>query len=77
MKNGLAINGQQIIRRSQFLSTCLPETNTLDLYSISKTPFTASKNNIMQAIRETVGSSVKKAVELVEFSKNESKKVHI
>ena len=77
MKNGMAINGQQIIRRSQFLSTCLPETNTLDLYSVCKTPFTASKNNIMQAIRETVESSVEKAVELLKFSQNESKKVHI
>ena len=73
----MAINGQQIIRRSQFLSTCLPETNTLDLYSVCKTPFTASKNNIMQAIRETVESSVEKAVELLKFSQNESKKVHI
>ena len=77
MKNGMSINGQQIIRRSQFLSTCLPETNTLDIYSISKTPFTASKNNIMAAIRETIGSSVAKAIELIQYSQNESKKLHI
>lgn len=77
MKNGMTMNGQVIIRRSQFLSTCLPETNTLDLYSISKTPFTASKNNIMAAIRETIGSSTKKAVELYEYSQYESKKVSI
>lgn len=77
MKNGMSINGQVIIRRSQFLSTCLPETNTLDVYSISKTPFTASKNNIMAAIRETIGSSAKKAVELYEYSQCESKKLSI
>ena len=77
MKNGVTMNGQTIIRRSQFLSTCLPETNTLDLYSISKTPFTASKNNIMAAIRETIGSSHQKAVELYKYAEAESKKVHI
>jgi hypothetical protein len=77
MKNGVTMNGQLIIRRSQFLSTCLPETNTLDLYAISKTPFTASKNNIMAAIRETIGSSVEKAVELYQYAQSESKKVHI
>ena len=77
MKNGVTMNGQLIIRRSQFLSTCLPETNTLDLYAISKTPFTASKNNIMAAIRETIGSSAEKAVELYQYAQSESKKVHI
>lgn len=77
MKNGIKHNGQTIIRRSQFLSTCLPETNTLDQYNISKTPFTASKNNIMIAIRDTIGSSVEKAVEMYEYAKIESEKVHI
>lgn len=77
MKNGVEMNGQQIIRRSQFLSTCLPETNTLDLYSISKTPFTASKNNITSAIRETIGSSKQKAIEMYQYSQMESKKVSI
>ncbi len=77
MKNGVEMNGQQIIRRSQFLSTCLPETNTLDLYSISKTPFTASKNNIMAAIRENIGSSREKAIQMYEYSQAESKKVCI
>jgi len=77
MKNGVEMNGQLIIRRSQFLSTCLPETNTLDLYSISKTPFTASKNNIMAAIRETIGNSKERAVEMYNYSQAESKKVSI
>lgn len=77
MKNGVTMNGVQIIRRSQFLSTCLPETNTLDLYKISKTPFTASKNNITAAIRETIGSSHSAALDLHNYSKMESKKVSI
>ena len=77
MKNGVHMNGQQIIRRSQFLSTCLPETNTLDLYSIHKTPFTASKNNITNALVYTIGSSEEKAIELHQYSQMESKKVSI
>ena len=77
MKNGVSMNGVDIIRRSQFLSTCLPETNTLDLYSISKTPFTTSKNHITQALVHTIGSSREKALELYQYSQMESKKVSI
>lgn len=75
MKRGVNIHGQTIIRQSQFLSTCLPETNTLDLYSVSKTPFTATKNNILLAIRDTIGGKATVAKELYEYSIRESKKV--
>ena len=37
MKRGVKIKNQVVIRQSQFLSTCLPETNTLDVYNINKT----------------------------------------
>jgi hypothetical protein len=58
MKNGLEMGGHVIIRRSKYLDCALPETNTLDLYNIHKPTFTASKNNILKAIRESVEKGV-------------------
>lgn len=75
MKRGVKIKNQVVIRQSQFLSTCLPETNTLDVYNINKTPFTASKNHIMQAIRDTVQGDEEKAKCLYNFSVREAEKV--
>lgn len=54
MKNGLEMNGIYIIRRSHYLDGALPEANTLDLYDIHKPTFTACKNNIFKAIRESI-----------------------
>jgi hypothetical protein len=77
MKRGVNMQGQTIIRQDDFLSCCLPETNTLDVYKISKTPFTATKNNILLAIRDTIGGKPELAKELFEYSQRESNKVSI
>ena len=77
MKRGVNMQGQTIIRQDDFLSCCLPETNTLDVYKISKTPFTATKNNILLAIRDTIGGKPELAKELFEYSQRESNKVLI
>lgn len=75
MKRGVYIGNQPIIRKAEFLNACLPETNTLDLYNISKTPCTATRNNIQDAIRETTSGCVVKAKQLYEYSKHEAGKV--
>lgn len=54
MRRGLWIRGQEIIRKDPFLNTLLPDANTLDLYDVSKTMFTQTKNNILRAFREAV-----------------------
>ena len=54
MRRGLWIRGHEIIRKDPFLNTLLPDANTLDLYSVSKTLFTQTKNNILKAFREAV-----------------------
>ena len=52
MKVGLWCRGQCIIQRDYYLDKCLPETNTLDNYDLSKPQFTTAKKNILKAIRE-------------------------
>ena len=52
MRTGLWCRGQCIIQQDYFLDRCLPETNTLDNYDISKPQFTQAKNNILKAIRD-------------------------
>lgn len=53
MKGGLCLGGVQVIPNDQYLASILPEANTLDSYSINKPSFTACKNNILKAYRET------------------------
>ena len=52
MKGGLCLGGVQVIPKDDYLSSILPEANTLDSYSINKPAFTACKNNILKAYRE-------------------------
>jgi len=58
MRSGLHCRGHCIIQRDYFLDRCLPETNTLDVYKLSKPQFTAAKNNILKAIRQAGESSI-------------------
>ena len=53
MKGGLCLGGVQIIRKDTYLGSILPEANTLDSYNINKPSFTACKNNILKAYRES------------------------
>ncbi len=53
MKGGLCLGGVQVIPKDQYLASILPEANTLDSYSINKPAFTACKNNILRAYRES------------------------
>ena len=52
MKGGLCLGGVQVIPRDSYLTSVLPEANTLDSYNINKPAFTACKNNILKAYRE-------------------------
>ena len=52
MRSGLWCQGQCIIQRDYYLDRCLPETNTLDIYELSKPQFTTAKKNILKAVRE-------------------------
>lgn len=52
MRSGLWCQGQCIIQRDYYLDRCLPETNTLDIYNLSKPQFTTAKKNILKAVRE-------------------------
>ena len=52
MRAGLWSQGQCIMQQDFFLDRCLPESNTLDNYDISKPQFTQASNNILLAIRE-------------------------
>lgn len=54
MKNGVQMHGLYVIGKSKYLEVALPETNTLDSYSISKPGFTQARNKIQEAIRESV-----------------------
>lgn len=53
MKSGLCLGGVQVIPKDPYLASILPEANTLDSYNINKPSFTACKNNILKAYRET------------------------
>lgn len=77
MKNGINMLGAEIVRRSGYLNACLPETNTLDHFGIQKSAHTATKNNILQAIRETIRSNRKTAQEIEAYRRSESEKVSI
>jgi hypothetical protein len=54
MKSGLCVGGVTVIERDNYLTSVLPEANTLDAYHINKPAFTACKNNILKAYREAV-----------------------
>ena len=71
------MNGVDIVKKSRYLETALPEANTLDLYNISKPEFTQTKNNILKAIRETVEHGTETPQTLQHFSQTESEKVVI
>lgn len=53
MKGGLCLGGVQVIPKDKYLASILPEANTLDSYNINKPAFTACKNNILKAYRES------------------------
>lgn len=52
MKGGLCLGGVWVIPRDDYLTSVLPEANTLDAYNTNKPAFTACKNNILKAYRE-------------------------
>ena len=52
MKGGLFLGGIPVIAKDKYLSSILPEANTLDSYGINKPSFTACKNNILKAYRD-------------------------
>tara|TARA_B110000858_G_scaffold195151_1_gene250927 strand:+ start:93 stop:1145 length:1053 start_codon:yes stop_codon:yes gene_type:complete len=54
MKAGLNVGGVNVIKADKYLTSVLPEANTLDAYNINKPSFTACKNNILKAYREAV-----------------------
>jgi hypothetical protein len=54
MKAGLCVGGVTVIPGDPYLTSVLPEANTLDAYNINKPAFTACKNNILKAYREAV-----------------------
>lgn len=54
MRSGLRINDFDIIPKDYFLDIILPETNSLDNFSIHKTHFTSCRNFIMASIRDSV-----------------------
>jgi len=54
MKAGLCVGGVMVIPGDPYLTSVLPEANTLDAYNINKPAFTACKNNILKAYREAV-----------------------
>jgi len=51
MKGGLCLGGLSVIPKDNYLSSILPEANTLDSYGINKPSFTACKNNIYKSYR--------------------------
>jgi len=53
MKGGLCLRGVEVIPKDNYLVSILPEANTLDSYNINKPAFTACKNNILKAYRES------------------------
>lgn len=75
MKSGLAMNGVVIMDKSRYLECALPEANTLDLYGISKPSFTQTKNNILQAIRESVEMQMETPLSLQKNCQLESDKI--
>ena len=77
MKNGLHMNNIFIIRKSKYLNLALPETNTLDLYDVAKPAFTAAKNAILKAIRETVEKQLSTPKELRDYCLKVSEKISI
>lgn len=77
MKNGLHMNNIFIIRKSKYLNLALPETNTLDLYDVAKPAFTAAKNAILKAVRETVEKQISTPKELHDYCLKVSEKISI
>lgn len=77
MKENIVMKNIVIIKKCQFLTTCLPEANTLNQYKIDKKAMTTHKNSILKAIKETVLNSKSKAQELVSYAQLEAEKVSI
>ena len=53
MKGGLSLGGVNVIPKDKYLSSVLPEANTLDSYKVNKPAFTQCKNNILRGYRES------------------------
>ena len=53
MKGGLSLGGVNVIPKDKYLSSVLPEANTLDSYNVNKPAFTQCKNNILKGYRES------------------------
>lgn len=77
MKNGLHMNQIYIIRKSKYLNLALPETNTLDIYQVAKPGFTAAKNAILKAVRETVEKQLSTPQELRDYCLKVAEKISI
>ena len=77
MKNGLHMNQIYIIRKSKYLNLALPETNTLDTYQVAKPGFTAAKNAILKAVRETVEKQLSTPHELRDYCLKVAEKISI
>lgn len=76
MRNGLFMNGVDIIAKSRYLESALPEANGLHLYSINKPSLTHGQKHIVKIIRETVEKKRHTAKELKQFCISEYNKLY-
>jgi hypothetical protein len=77
MRVGLAMSGVQIIEKSRYLESALPDANGLHLYEISKPSLTHGQKQILKAIRETVEKQICNPKSLREYSTSEFNKLSI
>jgi hypothetical protein len=76
MRNGLYMNGVDIIKKSRYLESALPEANGLHLYNINKPSLTHGQKHIVRVIRETVEKKRHTAQELKQFCVSEYNKLY-
>jgi hypothetical protein len=77
MRIGLAMSGVQIIDKSRYLESALPDANGLHLYEINKPSLTHGQKQILKAIRETVEKNICNAQVLKDCCVSEIEKLSI
>lgn len=75
MKTGLVMGGLYIIHPHPYLEAALPQANNLDVFNLSKSALTVTKNNILKAIRETVELNIEVPKTFAVFRDKEQAKV--
>lgn len=69
LQRGIRVDGTTIIHSEEDFERILPDANTLDIFGIGKSSFTATKNGIRTAIRHILRSTTPEQLKQTLYSK--------